>query len=241
MLKGRTILAVVTARKGSKGIPDKNMVLLKGRSLIGWAGAVLAQLHFLDAKIISTDSPEYAKEGEKYGLDAPFLRPAHLSTDEASSIDTIHHALEESENYYKFRFDIVIIVEPTSPLRKPEDIERAIMKLITTGADSVVTVSRLDKKYHPLKVLTILGDRLSFLNTEGERIYRRQMLDELYWRNGVCYVLSRECLFMKKIFTANTVAEITEHPVVNIDYLLELKWAEKLLELEEDGFDQRNL
>jgi len=79
MIEGKRIIAIVPARSGSKGIPNKNMRLFKGRSLIGWAGITLNQLSFIDAKVISTDSYEYAEEGRRYGLDAPFLRPPLVS------------------------------------------------------------------------------------------------------------------------------------------------------------------
>src|SRR3989304_2034118 len=123
MWQGKNILAVVPARSGSKGIPDKNMRHVKGISLIGHAGLCLQQLKWIDAKIISTDSSSYAKEGERYGLAAPFLRPAELSSDTATAVETIAHAIKEADAHYAKRFDIVLIVEPTSPLRQARDIE----------------------------------------------------------------------------------------------------------------------
>ena len=93
MLNGKRILAVVPARSGSKGIPHKNLQPLQGISLIGWAGRTLQAVSFLDARVISTDSPAYAREGARYGLDAPFLRPRTLSTDRAAAIDVARHAL----------------------------------------------------------------------------------------------------------------------------------------------------
>lgn len=231
MLEGKRILAVVPARSGSKGIPHKNMRKLKGISLIGWAGKTLAQLPFVDAKVISTDSPEYAREGQRYGLDAPFLRPAYLSTDDAGTVETVQHALLESERHYGMRFDIILIIEPTSPLRTPEDVERAVRRLIETGADSVVTVSPLWSKAHPLKILTLENGRIGFFIKEGKDIKARQALSgNLYWRNGICYALTRRCLMeLGTIFTENTMPEIITRPVVNIDDPIDIEWAEFLL------------
>src|SRR3954453_16283663 len=93
MLSEKSILAVVPARCGSKGLPNKNMRLLGGKTLIARAAETVGILPWLDRKIISTDSPEYAAEAEKHGLAAPFLRPAHLSTDTAGAIETLQHAL----------------------------------------------------------------------------------------------------------------------------------------------------
>src|SRR5215210_4771724 len=111
MLNNKTVIAIVPARSGSKGIPNKNMQALKGVSLIGWAGKTLGQVPFIDARIISTDSPEYAREGQRYGLDAPFLRPPHLSNDQAGAVETIQHALLEAEKHYRQRFEVILLAE----------------------------------------------------------------------------------------------------------------------------------
>jgi len=235
MLGGRRILAVVPARSGSKGLPGKNMRLVKGISLIGWAGQTLRAVSFIDARVISTDSPEYASEGQRYGLDAPFLRPSSLSTDEAGSIETVQHALLESERHFSTRFDVILIVEPTSPLRTPQDIECSTRRLIEADADSVVTVSPLSEKFHPLKLLEVNGDRLDFFTEEGTHVNRRQDLKgKLYWRNGVCYALTRYCLVERQAtFTERSVAEIIYRPIVNIDDSTELSWAEYLMNTNE--------
>lgn len=227
MLSGKRILAVVPARSGSKGIPNKNMTLLGGVSLIGLAGIALSQLSFIDAKIISTDSPEYKREGVRYGLDAPFLRPAKLSRDDSGAIETIQHALLESEKYYSVKFDIILIIEPTSPLRTSKDIEQAIYRLLETGADSVVTVSPVPSKFHPLKILKADDGKLKFYLDDGQYIKGRQQLTkEFYWRNGVCYALTRACLMEHQaIFTNNTIPEITSRDVVNIDDPVEVELA----------------
>ena len=230
MLEGKCTLAVVPARSGSKGIPDKNMRSLSGTSLIGLAGRCLDSLAWIDAKIISTDSVDYAREGMRYGLEAPFMRPSELSTDTAGAVETITHALREAENFCSKKFDIILIVEPTSPLRRPEDIESSVRLLLSSGADSVVTVNPLSSKFHPAKVLREHEGRIYFYETRGAAVVMRQSLDALYWRNGVCYALTRSCLVdQKRIITANTVPFIMEREVVNIDEPIELEWAEFLL------------
>jgi len=232
MLEGKQILAVVPARSGSKGIPNKNMQLLKGISLIGRAGLTLSRLPFIDAKVISTDSEQYADEGRRYGLAVPCLRPERLSTDAAGAVETMQHMLVAAERHYATSYDIVLIVEPTSPMRTSEDIAQTTRRLIETGADSVVTVSRLASKGHPLKLLQVEDDRLRFFQSEGRHIQSRQALTgDFFWRNGVCYALTRACLMEKgMIFTDYTVAEIISHPVVNIDDALDLAWAEFLFD-----------
>lgn len=231
MLNDKYILAVVPARSGSKGVPGKNMRLLRGLSLIGWTGKVLSRVPIIDRRVISTDSEVFAAEGERYGLEASFLRPAELSTDSAGAVETMRHAVTEMERLTGHRFDIILIVEPISPLRLPSDIEKTIQRLEATGADSVVCVSPLPPKWHPHKVLDASGGKLAFFDDLGKAVVSRQTLSQLYWRNGVCYALTRACLMEKAVIISdNTVPEHIEHAVVNIDEPWELDWAEFLLE-----------
>ena len=231
MLDGKNVLAIVPARSGSKGIPNKNMRKVLGISLIGRAGLCLSELNWLDGKIISTDSKDYAEEGKRYGLDAPFLRPENLSTDTSNTYDGVVYALNEAEKFYNKRFDVVILAEPISPLRKPEDLEGATKKLIASHADSVVTVCHLNSKCHPAKALSINDDeRLVFYEERGAKVVNRQSLEPLYWRNGVCYVINRESLLENSwFFTDNTLPFIIDREIVNIDHPIELEWAEFLL------------
>ena len=237
MFQQKTILAVVPARSGSKGIPHKNLRPLAGRSLIARAGDCLSELPWLDARVISTDSAEYAREAERHGLAAPFLRPPELSTDRASAIDTLLHALKECEAVYAKRFDIVLIIEPTSPFRTPADIESAVTLLNESGADSVVSVSPLDTKGHPAKVLRIDSERVYYYEERGSGVVARQALEPLYWRNGLCYALTRRCLVEQKaIFTRNTAPLVVHRPLVNIDDPIDFAWADFLItNLRPDG------
>lgn len=232
MFNGKRILAVVPARSGSKGIPGKNMKTLRGITLIGWAGKTLARLPYIDARIISTDSRQYATEGKRYGLEAPFIRPRQLSHDRAGAVETLQHALHASESYYGTQFDIILIIEPTSPLRTPSDITMTVRRLIDSRADSAVSVSVLSKQSHPLKILKMdRRNRLGFFQKSGRRVHGRQSLkDDYYYRNGICYALTRQCLVDRgAIFTKNTVAVVTPHPIANIDDPLDLAWAAFLM------------
>jgi CMP-N,N'-diacetyllegionaminic acid synthase len=232
MILGKRVLAIVPARSGSKGIPNKNLALLKGVSLIGRAGLVLEAASFVDARMLSTDSDEYAEEGRRFGLDSWFLRPASLSDDAAGAVETCQHALLQSEHHYGTSFDVILIVEPTSPLRGARDLERVTRLLLDSRADSAVTVSPLASKANPRKILVLEADRLGFFDQSGATVKGRQALSgNLYWRNGVCYALTRECLMDKAaIFASRTVADIITRPVVNIDDPIELLWAEFLLD-----------
>lgn len=231
MLESLKVLAVVPARSGSKGIRDKNMARVGGLSLIARAGAVLGQISWIDRRVISTDSERYADEARAYGLEAPFMRPPELSTDNSGALETFVHALESCEQLDGHQYDLLIVIEPTSPLREPADIEATVKALLTTGADAAVTVSRLDTKAHPHKAFSIVDRRLRYFSESGASVTARQRLEPLYSRNGLCYCYRRETLLTKQaLITDNTVSVITERPVANVDEPLDLLWAEFLLE-----------
>lgn len=205
---------------------------MRGLSLIARAGRVLSSLDFIDLRVISTDSETYAEEGRRFGLEAPFLRPADLATDQAIAVDVLRHALREVERDAGRHFDVVLVVEPTSPLRAPDDIEGAARLLLEAEADSVITVSPVPARFHPQKLL-ILDDssRLGFLDESGRSISARQQLEGSFvWRNGVCYAVRRDMLLAQdSLFTERTLAYVINRPVVNVDEPLDLAVAELLL------------
>lgn len=227
MYNGKRILAIVPARSGSKGIKDKNIKPLNEISLIGHAGLILSECTWLDAKILSTDSPLYAEEAGRYQLAVPSLRPAELSSDTARVMDAIKHDLAVCEAHYGQTFDIILIIEPTSPNRTAEDLTACVATLTASDADSVVTVSPIDTKYHPDKLLTIKSDKLTHYSSEGKNIRNRQELKNSYFiRNGICYALTRNCVLEHgRTFTTNTLPVIIDRPVANIDSEIDLIWA----------------
>lgn len=230
MYRDTRVIAVVPARSGSKGLPGKNMAELGGISLIGRAGRALAALPWLDAAVISTDDAAYAAEGERFGLKAPALRPAELASDSAGAVETVTHALLTAEAAFGEQYDIVLIVEPTSPLRHSEDIEACVRLLVETGADSTLTVSRLPKKYNPRKVFALDGGAVRFYEADGASVVNRQELGDLYWRNGACYALTRRCLLEHQaVITTDSRAVVIDRELVNIDDPIELEWARFLL------------
>src|SRR5687767_8473706 len=154
-LRGLKILAVVPARGGSKGIPRKNLQPVGGISLVGRAAQVIAQLPWVDAALLSTDDDEIAAEALRHGLPAPFRRPSELSGDRANSIDMWCHAWLEAEKHHSQTFDVSILLEPTSPLRTPQDVERTVLAMIEGQRGAAVTVSRTPAHFTPHKTLTI--------------------------------------------------------------------------------------
>ncbi len=194
MLDDRRILAVVPARGGSKGVPLKNIREINGVPLVGLVGQVVQAIAMIDRAVVSTDHDDIARVAEDFGLEAPFRRPEDLSGDRIGDIDVLTHALRATEDDDGQIYDVIVMLQPTAPLRRPEHVTATIAKLVGEGLDAVWTVSQSDSKYHPLKQLRVRDSELSYYEDGGAGIIARQQLGTLYHRNGVAYALTRECL-----------------------------------------------
>ena len=236
MIDGLAILAVVPARGGSKSIPRKNLKMVGGVSLVGRAAQVAKALPFVDAALISTDDPEIAAEAKAHGLDAPFLRPPELSGDTATSVEMWRHAWLAAEQHCGRRFDLSVLLEPTSPLRRPQDVERTLRGLIDAGAPAAATVSPTPAHYTPHKTLKInQKGEIEFYLAGGAKHSLRQGIPAYYHRNGLCYAVTRDHLVSQGcIIDRGAVAVVVDRHVVNIDDMFELELAEWLLEREKD-------
>jgi CMP-N,N'-diacetyllegionaminic acid synthase len=234
MIDGHSILAVVPARGGSKSIPRKNLKPVGGVSLVGRAAQVIGVLPFIDAALISTDDAEIAAEAQRHGLDAPFMRPDELAGDTSTSVDMWRHAWLAAEEHYGKTFDLSVLLEPTSPLRRPEDVERTLRALIDNDAPAAATVSPTPAHYTPHKTLKI-NDKgeISFYLEGGALHSLRQGIPPYYHRNGLCYAVTRDHLVNQGfIIDRNAVAVVVDRHVVNIDEMFELDLADWLLERE---------
>jgi CMP-N-acetylneuraminic acid synthetase len=230
MFAGRTVLAVVPARGGSKCIPRKNLREVGGVSLVGRVGDLARSLAWLDASVISTDDTEIAEEGRRHGLDVPFLRPANLAGDLAGSHGVWRHALTAAEAHYGKRFDVSILLEPTSPLRRGEDLEATVVALLAGPHKSAVTVSPTPAHFTPHKCLTVTDGKIGFYYPQGAQHSTRQTIPTYYFRNGICYALRRDVLMQEDIIIGDDCAAmIIDRPVVNIDDPFDLELAEFLL------------
>lgn len=197
MLKGHRILAIVPARSGSKGIINKNIKKIKGKHLIGYTGNFINDLKFVDKAIISTDSIQYQLIAKKYYLESFFTRSKQLSGSKVSDIDVIKDSLKKSEKFYNNFFDIIIYLQPTSPVRRKVDLVNALNYLIKNKLDSIWSVSEVNNKFHPLKQME-LNKYLKYFDKRGKKIIARQQLNQTYIRNGVFYIFSRECILNQK-------------------------------------------
>ncbi len=185
-----TVLAVVPARGGSKGVPRKNVRLIAGKPLLAYTAEAALASGVCDRVVLSTEDPEIAEVGAALGLEVPCLRPAHLATDESAMLPVIQHMLETLKQE-PWRPDIVLILQPTSPLRRPEHIRRAVETLTRERSDSVVTVVELPRHLSPDYVMRLVDGRLVPFLHEGARIARRQDARVAYVREGTVYACWR--------------------------------------------------
>ena len=231
MFSGQSVLVVVPARGGSKGIPLKNLVKLAGKSLIQLVGRVVEQLEFVDRAIVSTDHLEIREEALRSGLSAPFLRPENLSGDRVSDWRVLVHALDEIEKIDNQTYDIVLMLQPTAPLREPKDVIATIEKLIDENWDSVWTVSETDSKGHPLKQMVLSEDGcLDYYEAEGAQIIARQQLMPVYHRNGVAYAFTRDCLVnQQSIKGVRNAGLVLSGEQINIDTKWDIRLAEYII------------
>jgi CMP-N-acetylneuraminic acid synthetase len=230
MIKGKRILVVVPARGGSKGVKLKNIRPINGIPLVALVGRLVKQLPYVDRAVVSTDHPKIAEIAEESGLDAPFMRPENLSGDIVADGPVLHHALLACEKIDNRYYDVVVMLQPTSPFRRPEHVTAAVNKLVDGGYDAVWTVSESDSKAHPLKQLIIENDRLDYYDPAGADIIARQQLKPVYHRNGVAYAMIRSLISDKQTIKGEkTSFVVIDDLLVNIDTEYDFKLAEFML------------
>jgi CMP-N,N'-diacetyllegionaminic acid synthase len=181
------VLALVPARGGSKGIPDKNIRPLGGHTLLHYAARAALASGIVDRTVLTTDSDRVAAEGRRAGIEVPFMRPVSLAQDDTPMLPVIEHAVKAlTEGGWEP--EIVVLLQPTSPLRTGAHIRTAVQALRDTAADSVVTVVELPRHLSPDYVMRIDEGRLVPFLTEGTRITRRQDTRPAFVRDGTAYV-----------------------------------------------------
>ena len=230
MIEGKKILAIIPARGGSKGIPLKNMKSVGGIPLIVRVSAIVKQCDIIDKVVVSTDHYEIAELAKRNNLEVPFYRPDYLSGDLVSDLDVLTHALLEMEKLDNTVYEIILMLQPTSPFRTPKQVTETVKKLIKFKADSVWTISLTDSKSHPKKQLIIKNNLIEFYTDEGSNIIARQQLNSTYHKNGLAYAITRECLInQRSIKGTKCVPFIIEGYTPNIDTILDIEFAEFLI------------
>jgi len=188
-----SIIAVIPARGGSKGVPRKNIIDVGGKPLIAhMIGHALACPEISDV-ILSTEDEEIAKVAKQYGADVPFMRPEELAGDSVASLPVVQHAVSFMEDKRGQPYDYIILLQATAPLCRPEDIQACIKKLVAdTDCESVVTAVSVST--HPFKMKRLVGeDRLvNYVDQGFEDMRARQSLPPVFRRSGAVYVSRRK-------------------------------------------------
>ena len=193
MYKGKKILAIIPARGGSKGIIKKNIKLLGNKPLIAWTIEEAKKSKYIDRLILSSDDQEIIEIARKWHCEVPFVRPEELARDDTPSIDTLIHAI----NIIPEKYDYVCMLQPTSPLRKAEDIDGSIQKCIIMNSNCCVSVVKVEQ--HPYWMYEIVpGDELRSIVPNN--ITRRQDLPEIYILNGAVYIAKVEVILNNRSF-----------------------------------------
>jgi CMP-N,N'-diacetyllegionaminic acid synthase len=187
------VLGLIPARGGSKGLPGKNVRPLAGRPLIAYAVDAARASRVVDRVVLSTDSEEIAAIGRASGAEVPFLRPAELAGDASPMLPVLQHAVDALERTGWFP-EIILLLQPTSPLRTAAHLAAAVDLLRATNADSVVSVVELPRHASPDYVMRIESGRLVSFLPEGVRLTRRQDARPAYVRDGTVYACWRRTL-----------------------------------------------
>jgi len=220
----KKIIGIIPARGGSKGIPKKNIINIFGKPLIYYSIKEAKKSKLITDLIVSTDSEEIAKISRKLGADVPFLRPKKLATDKMQTLPVIRHSIKFMEELKKIKYDYMVLLQPTCPLRNSKDIDSALKKLIRSNFNSITSIVDVGAN-HPYRMKFIKNNRLyNFVDQGFENMKPRQELKKVYIRNGSIYASNREtvmrnnCLISKK----NMPYIMPHERSINIDSLDDL-------------------
>ena len=233
MIYGKSILAVIPARAGSKGLPNKNLKPLNGKKLIGWPIGAALKSGICDRVICSTDSAEIAELAKEFGAEIPFLRPKKLALDETPTSEVLIHAIE----FFKSKdlsFDYILLLEPTSPLTTSEDILNAFEIIIKNGlvCDSLVSIAE-NVSGHPDFTfnIDINSHLISSINMSEWVHKRRQETQKCYFIDGTIDISTIESFLTKRTFIHNRTIgmEVPKWKSFEIDDPLDLKIVEMIM------------
>ncbi len=225
MIEGHHILALVPARAGSKGLPGKNVRELLGKPLLAWPIEAARKSTYVDDVVISTDSADFAALAEQHGARAPFLRPAQLATDTASSIDAVLHAIDTLEEQGE-TVDILLLLEPTSPLTEARDIDRALESFVKglPDMDSLVGVAEVVTGNPAFLVRKAKDGAIKpYLGGSFGELPRRQDIEPCYALDGSLYIATPAALRRERSFCHARTAgfEMPAHKSFEVDGLVD--------------------
>jgi CMP-N,N'-diacetyllegionaminic acid synthase len=200
MINGKSVLAIIPARGGSKGLPGKNLIELCGKPLIAWSIESGLGGQYIDEVMVTSDSKEIANVAREFGAVVPFLRPAELASDTATSIDVVKHVIDFYKRELHKTFDYIVLLEPTSPLREKNDLDLMIEKISLVDDEYDAIVSLGEVHAHPSIMKKIMGNAIEPFAKNLQITTRRQDNDVAYFPYGVGYIVKMNTLMEEKTF-----------------------------------------
>jgi len=225
LIESKKILGIIPARGGSKGVLRKNIRLLAGKPLIGYAIESALKSDLLTDVVVSTDDSEIAEISKSFGITV-LLRPEELAQDKTPMLPVLQHTLKQAEQLNGYKYDYIMILQPTAPMRTTIDIDNAIIKLVKENGDSLVSLYQVED-CHPSRMYTIEKGSLVKVMPEPEGALR-QALPAVYHRNGSVYLSSRKLLLEQGLIVSKSCISfiMSAENSVNIDTELDLEYAE---------------
>lgn len=233
MYNEKKIVAIITARSGSKGVKDKNIKLLNGKPMIAYTIETAIESGIFDRIIVSTDSQKYADIAIEYGAEVPSLRPEELSKDNTSSVDAILYTLDLLESHGEY-YDYFMLLQPTSPLRTAKNIVEAVDLCFEKDTLSVLSMTKCD---HPPEWSCQLDDKLDLTVLYNQiKATRRQDVLPYYQLNGAIYFINiNEFKESRSFFKNNSVAYIMDKEnSLDVDDIYDFMLAESVMKLKGD-------
>jgi len=228
-----TVLALIPARGGSKGLPNKNVLPCAGLPLIGWTIAAARAVDLIDEVVVSTDSEEIAVIARNAGASVPFVRPQKLAADNSSMMDVVEHAWKSLRTPSGAPYDFIVLLQPTSPLRSAAHIREAVELYFAKRRFPISTlaaVCKVSQKYGWLLRQSGPAGNLRFcFDVEGRNPRRQNIEDDLFLPNGAIFIV-KGGEFSQGFYGEDTVPYVMEPDVsIDIDSIEELNAAEKAL------------
>lgn len=229
-----TIVAIIPARGGSKGIYKKNIRMLREKPLLAYSIEKGLQCQLIDRVIVTTDDEEIARVAKEYGAEVPFLRPKELAQDTTPMIPVLRHAVTYLEKEENIHIDIIVLLSPPAPFREVSDIESCIKKLMEEEVDSVISVCETEHNPY-FQMVEFRDNRIVRLLKEGKIITRRQDAPMVYRLNDSVYAIKRDVLMREnRILTDNTIGYVMPaERSLDIDHPLDFEFAEFLIQKQE--------
>jgi len=226
MISGLSVTALMPARGNSKGLAGKNIKILGGKPLINWTIEAAKKSQYIDDVVLSSEDPEIIKIARDAGCHIPFVRPASLAQDNSSVIDVITHAIQHVSD-----FDILVLLQATSPFRNQSHIDQALETFINRKADSCVSVTKPHISPYWMYTLDHNSHMRELISSEFSH-QQRQTLPAVYALNGAIYIIRRDMFLQRKKLVGDACVPyiMDSDASIDIDYALDFYLAQTIVD-----------